>query len=941
MATIKKSIGFVVGVLATGGLLMPSTGWGQAGKPAAKKAAAPVEIEEITVTAQKREENIQETPISVTALTGETLQAKGITNVVDLGTTVPNLRITDNPGTSSTTTISIRGLVQANPDIAFSPKVGLYMDGAYIAQQKGSNFDLEDIERVEVLRGPQGTLYGRNTIGGAVNFITKKPTEERSISLKTEVGNYDTFNSRLTVNVPLVGKNGFYQSDALGTLSLRETAGYKSHDGYQRNALLNGMPAQPAPGGGSDYSNMNRVYTFTGLRWQPRKDLTVDYGFEYHRYHNRQAAYWLTYVYPGSVAATPNFGTFPNPFYMTPYIQKNRADAAPSNALLMTDLQTLHQNRDDGNHRMHTLTAAWDLGQVGPLGNVTLKSISFYRSFVAQTDMDLDATPIRMFDIAWSQDIQTWSQELQWIGTAPRFHYVLGAYYYGEYDMGEYQEVIFGGSVNLPNRNFRKDKAYAPYGQITWTPPILGDKLSLTAGVRYTQEQIHLDHFFGTAIHPLATAPPLKISGGKAFGGSDAISPMGDISYQWTDDLMTYLRVSRGYTSGGFNDTAATAEFFKAFDPETLWAFEGGVKSQWLNNRLRLNAAGFFSYYEDLQVSLFHSSLQSGAVSIPANADRAEIWGMEFEGTAVPFRGLEATVSYSFLAPKYTKWMDQKFDAAGNPIFDSAGNPVLESVVDQRSFPDSPQNQFTLGLTYTAPPTTTGVFSAHFDVSWQDKVTFIVNNYTPGSQADEGWAYALANGRLAYTGIPLQKGSLDIAVFARNLFDRKYRTFGVDFGAGLGFSDNNYGDPRTFGLGLTYNFTAGEAAPPPPAPVAQAAPPPPPAKKKIVLRSVHFDFDKATLKADAKPILDEAIQVLKQEGSVDIVVEGHTDSVGTDQYNQALSRRRAETVRSYLVDHGIARSRITADGMGESKPVASNDTADGRAQNRRVELHVK
>jgi outer membrane protein OmpA-like peptidoglycan-associated protein len=123
--------------------------------------------------------------------------------------------------------------------------------------------------------------------------------------------------------------------------------------------------------------------------------------------------------------------------------------------------------------------------------------------------------------------------------------------------------------------------------------------------------------------------------------------------------------------------------------------------------------------------------------------------------------------------------------------------------------------------------------------------------------------------------------------------------------------------------------------------VAQAAPPPPPAKKKIVLRSVHFDFDKATLKPDAKPILDEAVQVLKQEGSVDIVVEGHTDSVGTDQYNLGLSRRRAETVRTYLVDHGIARSRITADGMGESKPVASNDTADGRAQNRRVELHVK
>jgi outer membrane protein OmpA-like peptidoglycan-associated protein len=147
-------------------------------------------------------------------------------------------------------------------------------------------------------------------------------------------------------------------------------------------------------------------------------------------------------------------------------------------------------------------------------------------------------------------------------------------------------------------------------------------------------------------------------------------------------------------------------------------------------------------------------------------------------------------------------------------------------------------------------------------------------------------------------------------------------------------------------MGLAYNFDAG-AASPPPFPVAQAVPPPPPppptppTKKKIVLRSVHFDFDKATLKADAKPILDEAVQVLKQEGSVDIVIEGHTDSVGTDQYNLGLSRRRAETVRRYLIDRGVAAARITADGMGESKPVASNDTADGRAQNRRVELHVK
>jgi iron complex outermembrane recepter protein len=781
-------------------------------RPAAPRVAT--EIEEIIVTAQKREESIQETPISVTAFTGESLQTKGVSNVVDLAAIVPNMRITDNPGTTSTTTISMRGLAQGNPSASFSPKVGLYVDGAYIAEMKGSNFDLEDLERVEVLRGPQGTLYGRNTIGGAVNFITRKPTEERSITLKTEVGNFDAFNGRLTVNVPLVGKNGFYQSDALGTLSLRETAGYKTHEGYFRNALPPNVAANPnAPlGGGAEYNDLNRVYNFTALRWQPRKDITVDYAFEYHRYRDHQSAFALTYVYPGSVASIPNFGAYPNPFYMVPYIQKNRSDTVPSNALLMNDLQSLHQNRDDGNHSMHTLTAAWDLGEVGPLGSVTLKSISSYRSFASQTDMDLDGTPLHIMDYSWPQYTQTWSEELQWIGTAPRFRYVLGAYYFGEYDTTNQQQVFFAGSVNLPYKNFRKDKAYAAYGQATWTPPIFGDKLSVTAGLRFTQEQIHLDHFFGAAVNPAATAPGFKNVGGKAFGGihgsgAPGIDPMGDISYQWTNELMTYLRVSRGYTSGGFNDTGAIPELFRSFNPETLWAFEGGFKSQWLDNRLRVNAAGFFSYYQDLQVSVFHSSPALGAVSIPSNVDSAEIWGMEFEGTAIPFRGLEATVSYSFLAPKYTKWLDQKFDAAGIPIFDPSGNPVLESVADKRSFPDSPQHQAIVGLTYTAPPTTTGTFSAHLDVSWQDRVTFIVNNFTPGGQADEGWAYALVNGRLAYTGIPLQKGSLDIAVFGRNLFDRKYRTFGFDVGPGLGFADNNYGDPRTFGLQLTYNFS--------------------------------------------------------------------------------------------------------------------------------------
>ena len=937
-----------------GALVMPAGGWAQAAKKQAPAAA--MEIEEITVTAQKREESIQETPISVTALGTEALQQKGVTDVVAIGETVPAVRITSNPGSPASTTITIRGMTQGNPEAAFQPKAGMYVDGAYIAKIVGNNFDLEDLDRLEVLRGPQGTLYGRNTIGGAVSFITKKPTEDREIRIKTEVGNYETSKSHLMVNVPLIGKNGFTQSDALGTLSLRNNFGYKTHDGFYKNGLTASMPATPTTGGAGDYENLNRIYNTVALRWAPSKNVTVDYSFEYHRYRDHPTATFLTYIYPGSIQDVmyriPGTSiSIPNPLTpggLVPYIQKNRNDTAPSNALMMygDGKNPLHQQRDDGNHRMHILNGAWDVGEVGPLGNVTLKSISAYRSFSYESEQDLDGSPHHIAEFSQRNHIQTWSEELQWVGSAPRVHYVLGGYYYGEYAMQHESQIFFGGINNLPYKNFNRLKSYAAFGQLTYTPPILNDKLSLTAGMRFTKEQVHMTHIWGTDAGAYATAPGFTGDKGKAFGGlsgkgAPGISPMGDISYQATDEVMLYGRVSRGYTGGGFNPTAAIPQLFESFEPEKLMQYELGFKSQWLDNRLRFNADGYFSQYFDLQQSVFKSSPTLGALSIPANVDKAEIWGMEAEALAIPFRGVEVSANYSFLAPKYTEWNDQAFDANGNPIFDSSGKPVFESVADQRSFNFSPRNQISVGLNYTAPPTTTGVFSANVNWYWQDKTMFIVNNQTPGAQADEGWAYYLVNGRLAYTGIPLQKGTLDLAVFARNLFDRKYRTYGIDFGPQFGYSINNYGNPRTFGLQLAYNFTAGAEAPPPPPLVAQAAPPPPPAKKKIVLRSVHFDFDKATLKADAKPILDEAIQVLKQEGSVDIVVEGHTDSVGTDQYNLGLSRRRGETVRTYLVDHGIARSRITAEGMGESKPVASNDTADGRAQNRRVELHVK
>ncbi|MFN8626945.1 MAG: TonB-dependent receptor [Candidatus Binatia bacterium] len=915
----------LVGVLAVG-LLAPATGRAQAAK-GKKASAAGVEVEEITVTAQKREENIQETPISVTAISGSALAEKGVTNVVNLGEAVPNLRVSPQTTTQSGTVVTIRGTSQANTNPVFQPAVGLYVDGAYISQVQGSNIDVEDLERVEVLRGPQGTLFGRNTIGGAVNFVTKKPTEDRSIYTSTQVGNFNTFNERVTLNVPLVGKNGFFESPALGTISVRQNVAYKHRDGYFDNVSPTSLKAS----GSSSFDNLNRVFSMTALRWQPTKSVTIDYSLEYHRYRDNARAAQLSFIYPGSVVS----GRIPA-FDLTPYVRTGRVDAIGNNSPCMRGeplAQCNHRLKDDGNHRMHILTGAWDLGEVGPLGKVTLRSISEYRSFTHQSDTDIDGSPIHLADFGSTLNVQHWSEELQWVGAAPRVNYILGAYYYGEYSDLDQSQVFFGNASVY--QATPKTKSYAPFGQITVTPPILNDRLSITGGIRYTAEQVHIDR--GTQF-PRNPAANWTAHAGTAFNGSDGLSPMANVAFQWTDNLMTYFRVARGFKGGGYNGTATNISQFlanKAFGPETLLQYELGFKSQWFDNRLRLNADGFFSDYKDLQVSVFRADPVFGSFSLIKNAGKAEIWGSEVEGTVVPLRGFEITAGYSLTLPKYTEFGDEVADPK-NP-----GKTISIDVSDKRSFNYTPEHQATLGVTYTAPATSVGVFSAHMDLYWQDKVVFAIDNTTAGAQADEAANYALVNGRLQFADIPLAKGSLDLAVFGRNLFDKKYRNFGIDFSPAVGWSIDTYGPPRTFGLELAYNFSAApEAVAPPPAPVVQA-PAPPPAKKKIVLRSVHFDFDKATLKADAKPILDEAVQVLRHEGSVDIVVEGHTDSVGSEHYNLGLSRRRADTVRRYLVDHGIAASRITAEGMGESKPVASNDTADGRAQNRRVELHVK
>lgn len=803
MATVRRSMRCCAGVVLCAGLVLPAVGWGQAAKKAERARATAVEIEEVTVVAQKREESIQEVPISITAVTSKQLEEHHVTDLVSLGEITPNVRITAHVSGPSGVSISIRGAAQGFPAVTLQQAAGLYVDGVYIAHVQGSNLRLEDLDHVEVLRGPQGTLYGRNTIAGAINFITKKPTEERSITLQTEVGNYNAFHSRLTVNAPLVGKNGLWQSDALGTLSLRQNLVWDSHDGYMDNK----SPTNVKETGIKWFEDLQWYQSMTQVRWQPRKELTVDYTFEYHKFRSSDPAFPLTAVFDNPV--TGHGG----PFDLTPYVRTSRPDAIGGHVICNEpDPTRCRRPQELTDNRLHTLTVAYDLGEVRPLGALTLKSISGYRSYYWDAEENDDGSPLHVIDIGQRENVQHWSQELQVIGTAPRVNYVLGAYYFGEYANEATYEAFFSNSLYFLPRVTQKLESLAPYGQVTVTPPILRDRLSLTAGIRWSYEHVHNTGNFkcyrytlpdGSNGCNLHIAPSLddwqKVSNLNS-AGTEGLSPNFSASYQWTDDLMTYFRLARGFKGGGVSSINTDPEGFEPFHSEKLLQYELGFKSQWLDKRLRVNAAGYYSDYSDLQQTVVRVTQAGGFVTATSNVDSAEVWGSELEVTAVPVRGLEATATYGLTLGSFENWLEPRVDP-------TTGKTVPTNIASERRWAYQPPHSATLDLTYTAPPTSRGTFSANVGLIWNDRQFFLVDK-SPAAWITRAPSYYIVNGRLQLAQIPLAAGSLDVAVFGRNLFNRSYRTWGNDFGA-FGYAVNTYGSPRTFGLQLTYNFVQG------------------------------------------------------------------------------------------------------------------------------------
>ena len=603
-------------------------------------------IEEIVVTAQKREENLQRVPVSIVALAGEALENRGVSDVTDLRTVVPSLQIEPHPNSAATAVVFIRGIGNPDDQITQDPGVALYFDGVYVARSQGLVGEVAELQRVEVLRGPQGSLYGRNATGGAINFITKAPELGRfGAQQQLTLGNDAQFRSRTRVNIPLgetaaleLGylrseKNGFVRNLGSGV----KRFGDKRRDGY-RAAML----------------------------WQPSEHFEIRYAYD-----------------RSDIEDTPAFLAMV-PFYPA------KADRPTAGSPFVNNLQ-----RGDVTTQGHNLTATWKPGE-----NLTLKSITGYRKLHNKTYQDYHtgiAGPFPFFTTAVDMKQKQFSQELQLIGEAfnSQIDYVLGAYYFDESAKG-FDTMVTSQAVS--DRFVTADnKSYAAYGQMTYSPDFLDGKLHLTAGLRWSKDKRQATN--RTIDTPLAGLPVISPvgHGDRSFSN---VSPTFVLAYDITDKVSAYAKVVRGYKTGGFNVRASSiTRFNEGFDAETLTSYEAGLKSTLFDDRLRVNVAVHKADYKDIQINVGSDPNRPNTTDV-LNAGEATIQGVELDITVKPARTLTLSASYSYLDAKYDKIIDAHGDnIAGSFVYrDAPKNTVSASL--QYDFPQTPFGNPSLFVDY-------------------------------------------------------------------------------------------------------------------------------------------------------------------------------------------------------------------------------------------------
>jgi iron complex outermembrane recepter protein len=719
------------------------------------------EIGEIVVTARKMAEDIQTVPISMTELSGVDLQRMTVRNVGDIQYQVPNLVLEPSTSDSNSMTIAIRGQKQNDILPTVDPSVGIYIDDIYYPRTTGLTGALIDVDRVEVLRGPQGTLYGRNTTGGALNIFTKNPTDYLEGNASLTYGDYSTRIYSGMLNLPL--------SD---NIAARIVANRELHDGYGSDYL------------GRPLADEDSYYTRAKLRGDFNGVEVVLYGI-YQQNRSGGAIYKATTPFTGP--GVPNSET-------------NALEAAAELGLPFTPAgltqASQYLNSFVGGNLYRTggtsppvsnfNSSVYGLDIKAPLtGDISLRSTTSY-VFVDRRVDDSDGVPIYLNVQRYMTASRYIAQELQLQGGSPQFITWAAGLYAGDEAAYEYENIIVYQDINPDNplifAGNIHNRNQAAYAQANWQ---FAPKLRLTTGVRYSRDERELDadSMLGTVCAVPAPGVLITNTPSSPFNGpSQCPRPFGanfakpswlvSLDYQATDDIFTYIKSSYGYRSGGLNFRGTnTAVAFAPFQPETVLEYEAGTKLDFFDKRAQLNLAVFDDYYDNEQVT---GTFDVGPLNLPtgitSNAGKAKIDGLEVELRLRPVRAFTLTVGSGLTAAHYVEFVDTLGNHRNEPfpVPRWTGNAAANYVLD----------------------TGFGHITTSLDYHYQTASTLNAGNTT---YAQPG--YGLVNGRLAFN---VDRSDLEIAAYCRNLLNKAYIAQSGTL--------STIGDPRTFGVTVTKYF---------------------------------------------------------------------------------------------------------------------------------------
>jgi iron complex outermembrane recepter protein len=724
--------------------LLAGAAFGVMTTAAQAQEAAPVgeqvsSVDDIIVSARRRDEALKDVPVAVSAFSAEQLEQKGSADITELTRSAPSLTLQAARGSNSTLISFIRGVGQQDPLWGFEPGVGLYMDDVYIARPQAAVLDIFDIQRIEILRGPQGTLYGRNTIGGAIKYVTKRiDADEPQGQVRASYGSYNQRDLVASAELPF---NDKFAVSAAVARYLR--------DGY-----------------GTNLNTGNEHYN---------KDVTAA----------RFSAEW-----------TPTDNLF---FRLAGDIVKDDSNArhghrelAPSPA----DVYDTNAGAGDANRvesKGLSLTGEWNVNEW-----LTLKSVTAQRDGLTRGNIDFDNLPAPILDIPARYDDDQFSQEFQAVFSGDRWSGVAGVYYLDATASGAFDTVLGLANLTTLTSGSVDTKSYAVFGDFSYD---VTDALSVSVGARWTHDEktgtvfrrqylgIRSPGFGNGAAVPIA-APRTDYTATKEF---EKFTPRVSVSYKLTPDLTTYVSWGEGFKSGGFDmrgDAVLYPDTVKGYRPETVETWEIGLKGSLFDNRLNFATAIYDSSYEDQQITTQYPAGETVA-SVVDNVGSSSIRGWEFEGRLRVTDNLTLNGMLSYTDAKFEQFMAYIPTGPLNSSCPTQPGCVAD-VSDQRDFQNTPEWTGSIGATYTHwmenGSSLAFIPSASYRGDYQ-----LFETASPILDQEAFWMF---DASLVWTS---SNDRLTVGVHGKNLSDEQYRVGGYVFPGAL-FGDSligYYGAPRT------------------------------------------------------------------------------------------------------------------------------------------------